>query len=141
MQAGSKFKYLRCITGRHDLPFYYEEEVAVQKSFLDAFLKGEDKEGWSVEGKLPAVDMCLRVGNPGFNNAATELAAFPRRTETEWPIARTEYKKLFFDKSGYMRDMEATEAGTLRYDAQRQVYSLQIQSGGDADDFLLIAEL
>ncbi|KAF7923365.1 hypothetical protein EAE99_007062 [Botrytis elliptica] len=36
MWAGSKFKYLRFITGRHDLPFYYKKEVEIQKSFLDA---------------------------------------------------------------------------------------------------------
>jgi predicted acyl esterase len=40
--AGSSLKYLRFITGRHDLPFYYDEEVEVQKSFLDAFLKGQE---------------------------------------------------------------------------------------------------
>lgn len=40
--AGSEFKYLRFIVGRHDLPFYYPEEVKVQQSFLDAWLKGDD---------------------------------------------------------------------------------------------------
>ncbi|KAI0572519.1 X-Pro dipeptidyl-peptidase protein [Pyrenophora tritici-repentis] len=55
--AGSEFKYLRMITGRHDLPFYYKEEVEIQRSFLDAFLKGDDRVGWSVKGKLPPVDM------------------------------------------------------------------------------------
>lgn len=53
VQAGSEFKYLRCITGRHDLPFYYGEEVAVQRSFLDAVLKGEDLEGWTVQESYP----------------------------------------------------------------------------------------
>lgn len=76
MQAGSKFKYLRCITGRHDLPFCYPAEFEVQESFLDAFLKGEDTEGWTVPGKLPAVDLCLHQGTPGVNNTAAELAAF-----------------------------------------------------------------
>jgi predicted acyl esterase len=119
MHAGSKFKYLRCITGRHDLPFYYKEEVEVQKSFLDAFLKGDDKEGWSVPGKLPAVDMCLRLGNPGFNNPRAEIEAFPRRKETEWPIARTQYTKFFLGKSGKLSQQEATEDGTVDYDALR----------------------
>lgn len=45
--AGSERKFLRFITGRHDLPFYYHEEVEVQRSLLDAFLKGEDRDGWS----------------------------------------------------------------------------------------------
>ena len=72
--AGSDLKYLRFITGRHDLPFYYKEEVEVQKSFLDAFLKDDDRVGWSVPGKLPAVDVVLRKGDVGFNNAQAEKA-------------------------------------------------------------------
>lgn len=92
--AGSKFKYLRFITGRHDLPFYYHDEVEIQRSFLDAFLLGDDREGWSVEGKLPAVDMVLRKGDPGFNDAEAERK-FPRRTESEWPLARTKYTPYY----------------------------------------------
>ncbi|KAF4980022.1 hypothetical protein FZEAL_3884 [Fusarium zealandicum] len=92
--AGSKFKYLRIITGRHDLPFYYEEEANIQLSFLDAFLKGEDKLGWSQEGKVPPVNLVLRKGDVGFNDAEKEKA-YRRRDENEWPIARTQYTKLF----------------------------------------------
>lgn len=92
--AGSPLKYLRFITGRHDLPFYYQAEVEVQRSFLDAFLKGEDREGWSVPGKLPPVSIILRKGDVGFNNAKAEQAYF-RRSENEWPIARTEYTPFF----------------------------------------------
>ncbi|RSL56817.1 hypothetical protein CEP53_006692 [Fusarium sp. AF-6] len=124
-QAGSKFKYLRCITGRHDLPFYYPEEVQIQKSFLDAFLKGEDREGWSIPGKLPAVDMCLREGNPGVNDPVAERAAFSRRKETEWPISRTKYTKFFLTKSGKLTADVATEAGVLQYDAQHGELNLR----------------
>lgn len=92
-QAGSALKYLRFITGRHDLPFYYKEEVEIQRSFLDAFLKGEDREGWST-GTAPKVDLVLRKGDVGFNNAEAEKQ-FPRRTESEWPIARTQYTKYY----------------------------------------------
>lgn len=92
--AGSELKYLRMITGRHDLPFYYKEEVAVQKSFLDAFLKGEDKVGWSVKGKVPPVSIVLRKGDVGYNDAEAEKA-YSRRTENEWPIARTKYTKFY----------------------------------------------
>ncbi|EXJ86110.1 hypothetical protein A1O1_06479 [Capronia coronata CBS 617.96] len=87
--AGSRLKYLRFITGRHDLPFYYPEEVALQKSFLDAFLKGDDRDGWST-GTAPKVSVVLRKGNVGFNDAAAERT-YSRRDEAEWPIARTQY--------------------------------------------------
>ncbi|TKA76929.1 hypothetical protein B0A55_03114 [Friedmanniomyces simplex] len=95
MNAGSELKYLRGIVGRHDLPFYEDQEVEVQRSFLDAFLKGEDRVGWSEKGKVPPVDIVLRKGNPGFNKADAEQATFPRRVENEWPIARTQYTKFF----------------------------------------------
>ena len=62
-KAGSKFKYLRFIVGRHDIPFYYHDEVEVQKSFLDAFLKGKDTVGWSKPGSVPPVSMVVRKGN------------------------------------------------------------------------------
>ncbi|KAJ5897066.1 uncharacterized protein N7473_006465 [Penicillium subrubescens] len=91
--AGSELKYLRFITGRHDLPFYYSQEVELQRSFLDAFLKGEDREGWST-GKAPKVNIMLRKGDVGFDNAEAE-AQFPRRIEHEWPIARTQYTKYY----------------------------------------------
>ncbi|KAI9825934.1 MAG: hypothetical protein M1819_000453 [Sarea resinae] len=94
VNAGSDLKYLRFVTGRHDLPFYYKEEVEVQRSFLDAFLKGDDRVGWSVKGKLPPIDLVLRKGDVGFNNAEAEKS-FPRRTEWEWPIARTKYTKFY----------------------------------------------
>ncbi|KAJ1323509.1 hypothetical protein MN608_10753 [Microdochium nivale] len=92
--AGSKFKYLRMITGRHDLPFYYEEEVEIQRSFLDAFLKGEDRVGWATEGKVAPVNLVLRKGNVGFNDAEAEKV-YPRREESAWPIPRTQYTKFY----------------------------------------------
>ena len=92
--AGSDIKYLRFIVGRHDLPFYYKSEVELQKSFLDAFLKGKDTAGWSTK-EAPKVDLILRKGNPGFNDAENELQTFPRRTESEWPLARTQYNRYY----------------------------------------------
>ena len=121
VNAGSKTKYLRFITGRHDIPFYYDQEVEVQRSFLDAFLKGEDRVGWSVPGKVPAVDMVIRKGSPGYNDAAAELAAFPRRTESEWPPARTQYQKWYLDEQKNLTTEPAKESSVLRYEAPTYV--------------------
>jgi predicted acyl esterase len=93
LNAGSKFKYLRFITGRHDLPFYEEENVQMQKSFLDAFLKGDDTAGW-MTGKVPRVGLVLRKGNVGYNDAAAERQ-YEHRFEKEWPILRTQYTKYY----------------------------------------------
>ncbi|KAF7525001.1 hypothetical protein PCG10_005352 [Penicillium crustosum] len=103
--AGSPLKYLRFITGRHDLPFYYQAEVEVQRSFLDAFLKDEDREGWSIPGKLPPVSIILRKGDVGFNDAKAEQA-YRRRSENEWPIARTQYTPFFLHTDGRLTSDE-----------------------------------
>ncbi|GAB1316051.1 hypothetical protein MFIFM68171_06261 [Madurella fahalii] len=95
LHSGSKFKYLRMVTGRHDLPFYYEDEVEIQRSFLDAFLKGDDRLGWTQEGKVAPVNLIIRRGDAGYNDAQKEREMFPRREELEWPPARTRYTKFF----------------------------------------------
>ncbi|ETI20136.1 hypothetical protein G647_08170 [Cladophialophora carrionii CBS 160.54] len=87
MNAGSQHKYLRFITGRHDLPFYTQEGVGMQRSFLDAFLKDNDTAGWST-GKPPKVGFALRVGDVGYNDAEAEKA-YPTRYENSWPIPDT----------------------------------------------------
>ncbi|KAK0384826.1 hypothetical protein NLU13_7304 [Sarocladium strictum] len=111
--AGSQQKWLRIITGRHDLPFYYKEEVEIQKSFLDAFLKGEDHAGWT-QGKVPLVDMVLRKGDVGFNNADAEKA-YPRRIEHEWPIARTQWTKWYLTpQKGLTPDVKVAEAASQK---------------------------
>jgi putative CocE/NonD family hydrolase len=116
--AGSRFKYLRFITGRHDLPFYYHDEVEVQRSFLDAFLKGEDREGWSEPGKVPPVTLTLRRGNVGFNDAEAEKA-YEKRAEAAWPLPDTQYTKyhLAADKTLATAEPRAKEMAQLSYKA------------------------
>lgn len=116
--AGSKLKYLRFITGRHDLPFYYHEEVELQRSFLDAFLKGEDRVGWATPGKVPPVDILLRKGDKGFNDAAREQE-FPRRQEMEWPIARTKYTPYYLTPENELVENkpEVSHAMKVSYEA------------------------
>ena len=117
----SKLKYLRFITGRHDNPFFFDQEVAVQKSFLDAFLKDNDSVGWSIPGKVPPVSLCLRQGNPGYNNPEAERKAFTRRDEWEWPIARTDYRNFHLSTDMLLKAAlavtEGNDAGLIRYSA------------------------
>ncbi|KAL2214378.1 alpha/beta-hydrolase [Sarocladium strictum] len=113
VHASSKFKYLRIITGRHDLPFYYDEEVEIQRSFLDAFLKGEDRIGWAQPGKVSPVNLVLRKGDVGFNDAEKE-AAYERREEGEWPIARTEYTRFFLDSNDLSLRMGKLDSRELK---------------------------
>jgi hypothetical protein len=83
---------------RHDLLFYLPDFVALQKSFLDAWLKGADDSGWlkgpNVPDGVPAVMLPQRAGNPGYNSTEAECTCV-RRTETEWPITRTQYTQFY----------------------------------------------
>lgn len=117
LHAGSKFKYLRFITGRHDLPFYYKEEVELQKSFLDAFLKDDDRVGWSVPGKVAPVTVTLRKGNVGFNDAEKEKA-YPKREESAWPLPSTQYTNYYLTPDqGLTTSKPASQKKQLSYKA------------------------
>lgn len=121
MGAGSRQKFLRFITGRHDLPFYYAQEVEVQKSFLDAFLKDFDEMGWST-GKVPPVSLCIRKGDPGFNDAEAERRAFTRREEMAWPLPGTKYTTWHLSMDRLLVKEPATnpsQAGCIQYEAPR----------------------
>ena len=116
MFAGSKYKFLRFIVGRHDLPFYYPEEVEIQRSFLDAFLKDQDAGGWTT-GEAPPISLCLRKEDVGWNDPQGE-AKFLRRTESEWPIQRTKYTKYFLDSAYGLCDLPAAQAETTKVSYQ-----------------------
>lgn len=126
MNAGSELKYLRFITGRHDLPFYYDEEVEIQKSFLDAFLKNDDRVGWSEKGKLPPVSLILRKGDVGYNDAEAEKR-YERRQENEWPIARTKYTRFYLHSDHTLKSSEPPNSdGKSSYQALGTIESPQV---------------
>ena len=120
MRASSKFKFLRFITGRHDIPFYYDQEVEVQRSFLNAFLKDEDDRGWST-GKVAPVNLCLRLGDPGYNNPAAELKAFPRREESAWPLPDTILRDYHLTSDKGLDTSKDDVACVLKYQAPEYV--------------------
>jgi predicted acyl esterase len=89
----------------------------MQRSFLDAFLKGVDPEGWST-GKPAKVGFKLRVGDVGFNNAEAEKA-YPTRFEDAWPISDTKYTRYYLTPSGTLSTQapSPTAEETLSYKA------------------------
>jgi predicted acyl esterase len=82
-EAGSSQKWLEVHTGDHIAPFYEEEGRALLKQFYDHFLKGEDN-GWE---RRPPVLLSIRHAD----------GATSRREENEWPLARTEWRRLYLD--------------------------------------------
>ena len=96
MRSKSPHKKLRMQAGTHVHPFYTEEGRADQLRFLDYWLKGIDN-GVTDE---PPVKLAIRKGHDEIE----------WRHENEWPLARTQWTKFYFDlrNSG-----EEPRAGTL----------------------------
>jgi hypothetical protein len=115
--AGSQFKHLRFITVRHDLPFYYHDEVEVQRSFLNAFLKLKDTVGWSIPGKVSPVSMVVQKGYEGFNNPKAE-ALYECREESAWPIPRTQYIKYHLVSGGSLSTSAPSQSQEMTISCQ-----------------------
>jgi predicted acyl esterase len=83
MNAASRHKKLRIHTGTHFHPFHAEEGRMDQLRWFDHWLKGIDT------GILdePPVKLEIRTGG------STGRYAF--RTENEWPLARTQWTKMY----------------------------------------------
>lgn len=124
IHAGSEFKYLRTIVGRHDIPFFYDEAVELQKGWFDAWLKGDDKVGWTQKGKVAPVNLVLRKGNVGFNDPDAE-ALYASRDENEWPIARTQYTKFHLSVDGKLHENEDARQGKVSYRAPSDIDNQQ----------------
>src|SRR4051794_1290793 len=85
MRAASKNKKLRIHCGTHYHPFYSEDGRRDQLRFFDYWLKDIDN-GVMEE---PPVKLAIRTGH----------GAYHFRHENEWPIARTQWTKLYLDFS------------------------------------------
>jgi putative CocE/NonD family hydrolase len=85
MRAASKHKKLRIHAGSHVHAFYTEEGRADQLRFFDYWLKGIQN-GVMDE---PPVKLAIRKGKDELE----------WRNEQEWPLARTQWTKLYFDLS------------------------------------------
>ncbi len=85
MRAASKHKKLRMQAGTHVHPFYTEEGRADQLRFFDYWLKDIDN-GVMDE---PPVKLAIRKGRDEIE----------WRHEREWPLARTQWTKFYFDLS------------------------------------------
>ncbi len=87
-------------TGRISIPI---TAASLQKRFFDYFLKGE-KNGWDSE---PRVLLQVR-----------HVDRFEERVEKEWPLARTQWTKFYFDfASGGLVTAPPAERASLSFDA------------------------
>jgi predicted acyl esterase len=86
MRAASSQKWLEVHGGSHWAPFYTDYGVKLQQRFFDHFLKGVAN-GWDQQPRV-----LLQVRHPGEK--------FVERHESEWPLARTEWTRLYLDPGG-----------------------------------------
>ena len=84
-RAASKQKWLECHPGRHEEWFYLEQGMAIQKRFLDHFLKGEDN-GWDKENQVQ-----MRLRRPFVD----EYEKFEVRKESSWPLHDTKWTQIY----------------------------------------------
>lgn len=103
-RIASKQKWLM-IHGRKKWEnFHQPESVEMQRAFFDHFLKGIDNE----VPRWPKVRFEVRE----------RYAAGIFRNEKQWPLARTEYKKLFLDaRSGSLRTTPPKARSHASYEA------------------------
>ena len=102
LQASSPQKWLELHGREHWTEYYTDYGVALQREFLDHFLKGVDN-GWE---KRPAVLLQVRT-----------LDGFVEREEDEWPIARTRWTKRYLDVVELaLREEPVAEAGERSYE-------------------------
>ena len=86
----------------HWTEYYTAYGVDLQRRFFDRFLKGEDT-GWS---RQPRVHMLVR--HPGER--------YVWRDENEWPLARTQWTKLYLDLDGAaLRPAPSARSETVTY--------------------------
>lgn len=88
----------------------------MQKSFLDAFLLGNDSAGWTQPGKVPKIGMVIRKGDGGVDDPSKEKS-FPYRTEVDWPIPDTKYAKFFLNSDETLSEKPSTGENVFSYDA------------------------
>jgi len=103
LSAASTQKWLSVHGNTHFAPFYRAAGEKLQKRFFAHFLKGENT-GWEQQ---PPVQLDIR--HPGEK--------FLTRDEQEWPLARTQWTKFYFDPKDKLLSTEPQLGNSVEYEA------------------------
>lgn len=101
--VSSEQRWLEVHGLEHWTEFYTDYGVALQKRFFGHFLKGEDT-GWDEQP-------------PVFLNLRAVDGSFVQRGEQEWPLARTQWRKLYLAADGATFSDEPGAAGSVEFEA------------------------
>ncbi|MEO0437422.1 MAG: CocE/NonD family hydrolase [Pseudomonadota bacterium] len=104
-KARSRQKWLYTHRGGKWAEFYHPDCLALQKRFMDHFLKGQDNEF--------AHEPSVRLEVRSDRKTVKEI-----RWETQWPLLATRYQKLYLSDSG-LSPTPTEVAAELGYDAKR----------------------
>jgi hypothetical protein len=104
LAVASKEKWLEAHGGAHWESFYTNYGVALQKKFFGHFLKGDDTGMRS----HPRVTLQIR-----------HVDHYVERAEQEWPLARTQWTRFYFDPLlGALTQTAPLDSATLSYETQ-----------------------
>lgn len=102
LDAGSEHKWLEIHGHPHWALYYTDYANDLQRRFFDQFLKGQ---GDWLETQPPVQ---LQVRHPGER--------FEQRAEQEWPLARTEWTRMYLDVAG--KTLRGQPGGDAKVDYQ-----------------------
>ncbi len=104
MRAASRHKKLRIHAGTHFHPFHSEEGRKDQLRWFDHFLKGKNT------GILREPPVKLQIRKGGVGN-------YEWRFESEWPLKRTKWTRLFLDGKEKLAWREPSRGSSISYEA------------------------
>lgn len=103
IRAAAPQKWLEAHGGEHWTHFYTDYGREMQKRFFDYFLKGEQN-GWD---RQPRALLQIR-----------HIDRFEERAEHEWPLARTQWTKFYFDfANGALTSEPVAQKAAQTFDA------------------------
>ena len=119
-RISSELKWLYNHGRRKWEEYYSEEALAYQKRFFDHFLKGIDNGMMD----MPRVRLEVRQTSDDYTV----------RYENEWPIARTEYRKLYLGAAnGTLNLDEVRRQGKISYDSADGKAEFDLTFGKDTE--------
>ena len=101
-RSASPQRWLEVHGIEHWTEYYTDYGVDLQKRFFGHFLKGTDT-GWDSQ---PRVLLQVR-----------HVDRFVERAEDDWPIPRTDWRKMYLHANGQLRANACAKSGTLSYEA------------------------
>lgn len=117
-------KWLRVHNSQEWPDYYADSSCHDLKRFFDYFLQGKVDNGWLATPKVR-----LSILNFGLSGLDDTL----NRAETEWPLARTKYQKLYLTGDQQLSPSSSTQPGQVTYDSKNGTAEFQYRVPQDIE--------